>query len=95
MADLTGSVIAIILIAALVLPIAIAIWAVFKGQRRVDLTKLSWPAKVRGYPQAYGSYPQPPENCEISHKAYAGIDQVMSVSYAKILLIQQRKVTNV
>jgi hypothetical protein len=31
MADLTGSVIAIILIAALVLPIAIAIWAVFKG----------------------------------------------------------------
>jgi len=31
MADLVGSIVAIILLGALVLPIPIAIWAVFKG----------------------------------------------------------------
>jgi hypothetical protein len=31
MADLVGSIVAIVLLGALVLPIPIAIWAVFKG----------------------------------------------------------------
>ena len=96
MADLIGSIIAIILLGALVLPIPIAIWAVFTAQRRVDLTRSSWPANVAAYPQAYGSYPQPPEKCEYYHKSCDTpvMDQVMSVSNGKILLFQQRKVTN-
>ena len=69
MTDILGSGIAMILIGALVLPILIAIWAVLKGQRRVDLTRSSWPAKVAAYPQVYGSYPQPPENVSIITKA--------------------------
>ena len=61
MAEVLGSIIAIILMGALVLPIPIAIWAVFRGQRRVYLTRSSWPAKVAAYPQAYDLIVDNPE----------------------------------
>jgi hypothetical protein len=51
------------------------------------------PAIVRGYPQAYGGYPQPLKFCDHSHKSCdtPRMDYEMSVAYAKILLFQQRK----
>ena len=55
MAETIGAIIGIVFILALCAPIPLAIWAVFKNQLRVDLTKSSWPASfVGGYPQAYG-----------------------------------------
>ena len=68
MEDTLGALIAIVLISAITLPIPIAIWAVFSSQRRVDLTRSSWPAKVAAYPQAYGLLVDNPGNCEVYHK---------------------------
>ena len=99
MYDLIGSLIAIVLIGFLFAPIVLAVYmwngAKFdndndgkddlpnRWQRRVGLTKSSWPAILWGVIHRLTGVIHNPWNCEIYHKTYAGngLGNVSAIRY--------------